>query len=131
LLARRSFPSAVSPDGKLIAVVLADTATTTARHLAVLPIEGGEPQIIAGNLDFGTSFLRWTADGRALAYVLTRHGVSNIGAKPLPAVKPRHSPISATELSRMSIGQAMEMSGSLAVRSPAMWCLSAMPGNFG
>jgi hypothetical protein len=45
--------------------------------LAVLPIDG-EPQIIAGNIDFGASFFRWTADGRALAYVLTRRPVLTI-----------------------------------------------------
>jgi Tol biopolymer transport system component len=83
LLARRSFPSAVSPDGKLIAVVLSDAAAVPAQHVAVLPIDGGEPQIIAPNVEFGGSFLRWTADGRALAYVQTRHGVSNIWRQPI------------------------------------------------
>ena len=88
LLARRSFPSAVSPDGKLIGVVLSDDGAVPAQHLAVLPIGGGEPRVIAPKIEFANSFLRWTADGRALAYVLTRHGVSNIWIQPLAGGEP-------------------------------------------
>lgn len=88
LLAQRSFPSAVSPDGKRIGVVLSNPEGAGAQHLAVLPIEGGEPQVIARNIEFDNSFLRWTADGRAMAYVLTRQGVSNIWRQPIAGGEP-------------------------------------------
>jgi Tol biopolymer transport system component len=38
---------------------------------------------VARNVEFAGSYLRWAPDGRALIYVLTRHGISNIWRQPL------------------------------------------------
>ena len=78
ILRRRSFPSAVSPDGRLVAIVLEDGEPEPARHLAVMPLSAGEPKIVARNIEFGPSTLRWTPDGKALTYSLIRRGVANI-----------------------------------------------------
>ncbi len=88
LLARRSFPSVVSPDGRWVAMVLEDVEPRPARHFAVLPLAGGDPKIVARNVDFDSSSLRWTPDGKALTYALVRHGVGNIWRQPLDGAPP-------------------------------------------
>lgn len=82
LLRRRAFPSAVSPDGKSVAMVVEEQHPEAVRHFAVMPIDGlpaGEqPRVVARNVGFEDGFLRWTADGKSLSYVVTRRGVSNL-----------------------------------------------------
>ena len=78
----------VSPDSKLVAYRYRDENSPW--RIAVAPLEGGAP---LKTFDLPATFgipLRWTADGRAVAYVDTRGGVSNIVAQPLDggAVKP-------------------------------------------
>ena len=71
----------VSPDSKLVAYRYRDENTPW--RIAVAPLEGGEP---LRTFDLPATFgvpLRWTPDGRAVAYVDTRGGVSNIVAQPL------------------------------------------------
>jgi len=70
----------VSPDGKLVACLYeADNAPV---RIALVPLEGGRP---LKTLDYGVppAILRWTPDGRAIAYVDPRDGVSNIIAQPI------------------------------------------------
>src|SRR5439155_21408747 len=58
-------------------------------RIAVAPLEGGEP---LKTFDLPPTFgvpLRWTPDGRALAYIDTRGGVSNIFAQPLDGGAPK------------------------------------------
>jgi serine/threonine protein kinase/Tol biopolymer transport system component len=85
----------ISPDGKWIACSYSSaqyrSATPAAAfRTAVIPIEGGEPEIVFDSLlgtpedDFG-----WTADSRALTYFVTRGGVSNIWSRPLDGGQPR------------------------------------------
>ena len=73
------FPT-VSPDGKLVACLYQDGNTPV--RIAVLPLEGGKP---LKTLDYGVpaAKLRWVVDGRAIAYVDPRDGVSNIVARPI------------------------------------------------
>jgi serine/threonine protein kinase len=73
-----------SPDGKLIACFLRDMESPW--QLAVLPLAGGRPlktfsipPSVAGQW-VGP---RWTADGKAITYIVTKGGVSNIWMQPL------------------------------------------------
>ncbi|MBA3692968.1 MAG: PD40 domain-containing protein [Acidobacteria bacterium] len=76
----------VSPDSKLVAYFYSDE--NTSYRIAVAPLEGGEPlKTFAVPATLSTQ-LRWTPDGRALAYVDTKNGVSNIFAQPLDGGKP-------------------------------------------
>jgi Tol biopolymer transport system component len=80
---------AVSPDGKMIAALFLDEQTSSTTKIAVLPFEGGEiiktfdvPHSIWGNV-------RWTPDGKGLAYVVTAGGVSNIWSQTLVGGSPK------------------------------------------
>ena len=78
-----SFAPAVSPDSKLVAYIFRDENDQS--HIAVAPLEGGEP-LRTFRLPPAFSFIRffrWTPDGRAIAYIETRDGVSNVVAQPL------------------------------------------------
>src|SRR5437016_1831767 len=71
----------VSPDSKLVAYRYRDENSPW--RIAVTPLAGGEP---LRTFDLPATFgvpLRWTPDGRALAYSDTRDGGSNIVAQPL------------------------------------------------
>lgn len=76
-----------SPDGKQIACLyLAQPAGS--QTLAILPSEGGEP---VKTLPFTGPItnLRWTVDGRALVYGLTRNSVTNLWAQPIDGSAPK------------------------------------------
>jgi len=76
-----------SPDGKQIACLyLAQPAGS--QTLAILPSEGGEP---IKTLPFTGPItnLRWTVDGRALVYGMTRNGVTNLWAQPTDGSPPK------------------------------------------
>ena len=73
-----------SPDGKLIACFLRDDRS--AWQLAVLPVSGGEalktfpvPVSVADQW----AGPRWSPDSRAITYVVTKGGVSNLWSQPL------------------------------------------------
>jgi eukaryotic-like serine/threonine-protein kinase len=76
---------ALSPDGRHFAYGYWDEAAQTAK-IAVLPFEGGPAVAAFDNIPLN---IKWTADGRALAYVDTRGGISNIWAQPLAGGQPR------------------------------------------
>ena len=78
---------AVSPDGKLIAYFYRED--TGPWRIVVVPFEGGGPLKAFDIPALPTPSLRWTPDGRALAYVHTRSGVSNIVAQPLDGGNPK------------------------------------------
>ena len=82
---------AVSPDGKLIACYYGDELSNTSWKIALIPIEGGQPTKLlelppTANLD---APMRWTPGKRAIAYVDTRNGVSNIWSHPLDGGPPK------------------------------------------
>jgi Tol biopolymer transport system component/DNA-binding winged helix-turn-helix (wHTH) protein len=73
----------VSPDGKMIACQILDEKTKRLA-LAILPFEGGDPIMKFCDMPVPAyELLRWTPDGRALTYVVTNAGVSNIWLQPI------------------------------------------------
>ncbi|MGH9800955.1 MAG: DPP IV N-terminal domain-containing protein [Blastocatellia bacterium] len=72
----------VSPDGKRIACFYQDEKDNRGK-IALLPFDGGEPVVVEkmGLPEF--SILRWSPDGRALTYIATNNGASNIWSKPI------------------------------------------------
>jgi Tol biopolymer transport system component len=77
----------VSPDSRLVAYFYRDENTPW--RIAGAPLEGGEP---LKTFDLPATFwhpLHWTPDGRAVAYIDTRGGVSNIVAQPLDGGQPK------------------------------------------
>jgi Tol biopolymer transport system component len=82
---------AVSPDGTHIAALRPDPARLTF-VLTVTPVQGGGPErthdVPRGVGGYHPS-LRWTPDGRALSYVVTTRGTSNIWIQPVTGGAPR------------------------------------------
>jgi Tol biopolymer transport system component len=74
---------AISPDGKWIAFVsLADVSNP---QIGVISMDGGQPvkSFALKTNTPGNPWLRWSPDGRAIDYVDSPKGVSNIWAQPL------------------------------------------------
>jgi Tol biopolymer transport system component len=74
-----------SPDGKLIACSYGNN------KVALIPADGGQP---LKTFDIPTPLIiepgfQWTPDGRALTYVDTRGGVSNIWSQPMAGGPPK------------------------------------------
>jgi Tol biopolymer transport system component/DNA-binding winged helix-turn-helix (wHTH) protein len=79
---------AVSPDGKLVTCICKDEKDGRYKA-ALIPFEGGKPAFIEGMEQPDYLILRWSPDGRALTYIATRQGVSNIWSKPIDGGPPR------------------------------------------
>ena len=80
----------VSPDGSLIACFYREDQLNAPIKVAIIPFVGGDPVKV---LDIphtvnGPAGLRWTPDGRAVTYIDTINGVSNIWSLPLDGGKP-------------------------------------------
>ena len=71
----------VSPDGRLVAFVHADPKAG-GRRLSIISAEGG-PVLKSFDARGHWGPVRWTPDGRAVAYPVTTAGVSNLWAQPL------------------------------------------------
>ncbi len=84
LLQARCFPSELSPDGSQVGFVYQPQGE---RHLAVIPLTGGEPRIVARNAPYEQGNIRWTPDGRALSYATTRGDAGNIWLQPIDGSK--------------------------------------------
>jgi|GEM_PF-282167 len=77
----------LSPDGTQLACGFVDTQTSTYR-IGILGLEGGAPvKVLDLQIPSRYQPLRWTPDGRALAYIDTRAGVSNLWRLPLDGSK--------------------------------------------
>ena len=82
----------VSPDGSLIACFYREGQSNPTVKVAVIPFAGGDPVKL---LDLprpsfsGAPGLRWTPDGRALTFIDTINGVSNIWSLPLDGGAPK------------------------------------------
>ena len=87
-----------SPADGRFAVTFFDQSVTPARvRTGLIPPEGGPPKekfdfpSFSGTLGGGFygQVIRWTADGKALTYIKTKDGVSNIWAQPIAGGQPR------------------------------------------
>lgn len=79
----------VSPDGKLIACQYRDEQARR-MVIAILPFQGGDPVKVFNEMPLPAwGLVRWTPDGRALTYIVTKDGVSNIWLQPLDGAKPK------------------------------------------
>jgi len=72
----------VSPDGKWIACYYQDQKDGNFK-VALLPFAGGEPALVEGMAQPDFFILNWSLDSRALTYIATQQGVSNIWSKPI------------------------------------------------
>ncbi len=75
----------ISPDGKMIACLYLDEASSRMKT-AIIAFDGEEPAKILRtfpDLDLASETMRWTGDSKALTYIVTRNGVSNIWSQPL------------------------------------------------
>jgi Tol biopolymer transport system component/DNA-binding winged helix-turn-helix (wHTH) protein len=80
---------AVSPDGKSIACSYVDERETPRRYVtAIISFDGGRPARTFPIPRSFTQVVRWTPDSRALTYLVTRAGVSNIWRQNLDGSAP-------------------------------------------
>ena len=79
----------VSPDGKLLACYDADASQPGRTKVSLLPIEGGQPTKVLELPPASGGMLSWTSDGRAVTYVSSPDGVSNIWTVPLDGSPPK------------------------------------------
>lgn len=79
---------AISPDGKLIACRYQERGAPP--KIAIIPFKGGPPVNLFDYQDPGPPTpVRWTPDGRAIAYIRTVSGVSNIWVQPIDGSPPK------------------------------------------
>ena len=83
-----------SPDGKSLACLYREEQPNSQLKLAILPLAGGPPTLVFDAPIFTEEVSRvppprWTADSRALTYVETSAGVSNIWLQPINGDAPR------------------------------------------
>jgi serine/threonine protein kinase len=77
----------ISPDGKQIACVYEEPNSPV--KLAILPFEGGQPMKTLPLPNGISPTLRFTRDGRAIVYAVTRGGVTNLWAQPVDGSPPK------------------------------------------
>lgn len=79
----------ISPDGKLVACNFIPPGSDWQLRIAALSFEDGKPARLFDILTISAwRELRWTADSRAVTYIDTRGGVSNIWGQPIDGGKP-------------------------------------------
>jgi serine/threonine protein kinase len=86
-----TFNPTVSPEGSLVACFYREDQPNAPVKVAIVPFAGGDPVKVfdipsSVNTNAG---LRWTPDGRALTYIDTINGVSNVWSLPLDGGPPK------------------------------------------
>jgi eukaryotic-like serine/threonine-protein kinase len=82
-----SYWPVVSPDEKQIACFYEEPNSPL--QIAILPFEGGRPVKELPLPNRPATNLRWTPDGRALVYGVTRGGVTNLWMQPIDGSRPK------------------------------------------
>jgi Tol biopolymer transport system component len=75
-----SLRPAISPDGKFIACQYHDEQPTSTTKIAIIPFEGGQPTKV---LNIQTGLFEWSWDGKAIIYLDTKGGVTNLWSQPV------------------------------------------------
>lgn len=90
----------LSPDGKLLAYPFEEHHPVPKMKLAVISVDGIAPPkvLTAPGGVFGELSLAWSADGRALQYLLTQNGATNLWQQPIAGGNP-------TQLTKFSSGE--------------------------
>jgi serine/threonine protein kinase/Tol biopolymer transport system component len=81
-------PPQISPDGRLLSYAALAATMSSPMVLTVVPIGGGSP-VYRFDLPMGGTGVRWAPDGKALDYILTRGGASNIWRQALAGGPPK------------------------------------------
>jgi Tol biopolymer transport system component len=86
-----AFGAAVSPDGNLIALWSVEGAVPNIHNVwRVVPSTGGAPlYTLVADVRDARRRLRFTPDGKSLAYIVNEGGVSNLWAMPLTGGSPK------------------------------------------
>jgi len=80
--------SRISPDGKLIVYLALPSAISKPNQMKVIPFGGGTP-IYQFDWPAAAGDPHWAPDGKAVEYVLTREGISNIWEQKLTGGPPK------------------------------------------
>ena len=78
----------ISPDGNFLAYAFQEGAPVPQLKLGIIPASGGSLLHVFA-APSGATALRWSPDGKALQYTLTRKGATNIWEQPLAGGEPR------------------------------------------
>jgi serine/threonine protein kinase/Tol biopolymer transport system component len=78
----------ISPDGNFVAYAFQEGTPVPQLKLAVIPSSGGS-HLHVFPAPSGATTLRWSPDGKAMQYTLTRKGATNIWEQPLAGGEPR------------------------------------------
>jgi len=78
----------VSPNGDQVAFIYQEGSPVPMVKVATAPATGG-PLQFTDPLPFGFAELRWAPSGKALDYLLTRNGATNIWEQPLTGAAPQ------------------------------------------
>jgi Tol biopolymer transport system component/DNA-binding winged helix-turn-helix (wHTH) protein len=81
----------ISPDGKFLAYPFENYGPAPTVKMAVISVEGGALLRVlqVPGAVFNQNALSWSANGKALQYLLTRNGASNLWEQPLEGGKPK------------------------------------------
>ena len=77
----------LSPDGTLVAFLYQEGSPVPVTKLGVVPAEGG-PLRFTSPLPIGFTGLDWAPSGKAIQYLLTRQGATNLWEQPLSGGEP-------------------------------------------
>ena len=78
----------ISPDGKYVAYLARGATISSPNIRTVVPSGGGRP-VYAFTGVAGTGTGQWSPDGKAIEYLLTRNGVTNIWSQPITGGPPK------------------------------------------
>jgi hypothetical protein len=81
----------ISPDGKFLAYPFEQYRPVPTIKMAILSVDGGAPLRVlqVPGAVFNQNALSWSPNGKALQYLLTKNGATNVWEQPLEGGKPK------------------------------------------